>query len=85
MHQSSQFHLRPAPPPPTPGLLRASARLVSPGGGAFANIALPGGRSFANPRAIPGLLHTRGFLSEYNYTEGFAGKNANWLIYQGQE
>ena len=82
MHQSSQFHLCPAP---SAGLLRASARLVSPRGGAFAYIALPRGRAFANPRAIPGLLHTRGFLSEYNYTEGCTGKNANWLIYQGQE
>ena len=50
----SQFHLRPAPPPP--GYCGAFARLVSPGGGAFAIFALPGGREFANPRAIPELL-----------------------------
>ena len=50
----SQFHLRPAPPPP--GCCGAFARLVSPGGGAFANVALPGGRAFANPRAIPEVL-----------------------------
>ena len=30
------------PPPPPPGQLRAFARHVSPGGGAFANFALPG-------------------------------------------
>jgi len=36
---------------------------------AFANFAL------ANP----------GFLSEYNYTEDFTGKQADWLICQGQE
>ena len=52
MHQS----IPPAPSPPPPGLLRAFARLVSPGGGAVANFALPGGRAFANPRAIPELL-----------------------------
>ena len=65
-----------------PGYCGAFARLVSPGGGAFANFALPGDRAFANPRAI---RHARGFLSEYNYTEGFTGKKADWLICQGQE
>ena len=70
------------PSPPPPGYCGAFAHLVSPGGGAFANFALPGGRAFANPRAIQ---HARGFLSEYNYTEGFTGKKADWLICQGQE
>ena len=51
MHQS----IPPAPSPP-PGYCGAFARLVSPGGGAFAIFALPGGREFANPRAIPELL-----------------------------
>ena len=46
----SQFQLRPLPP--SPGLLRALARLVSPGGGAFANFVLPGGRAFANPKVL---------------------------------
>ena len=54
-------------------------------GRAFENFALLGGRAFTNPRAIPELLHARGFLSEYNYTEGFTGKKADWLICQGQE
>ena len=65
--------------PPAPCLLPAGycgpfARLFSPEGGAFANFTLPGGRA-------------RGFLSEYNYTEGFTGKNADrdWLICQGQQ
>ena len=79
MHQS----IPPAPRPPPPGNCGAFARLVSPGGGAFANFALPGGRAFANPRAIPELLtRTRFPTSEYNYKEGFNGKNANWLICQ---
>ena len=80
----SQFYLRPAPP----GYCGAFARLVSPEGGASANFAFPGGRALANPGAIPELLtRTRFFLSEYNYREGFTGKNADrdWLICQGQE
>ena len=51
---TSQFQLRPGPPPP--GLLQAFSRLVSPWGGAFANFALRGGRAFANPGAISELL-----------------------------
>ena len=50
MHQSI-----PATPSP-PGLLQAFSRLVSPGGGAFANFALRGGRAFANPGAISELF-----------------------------
>ena len=76
----SQFHLCPGPPP---GNCGAFARLVGPGGGAFANFALPGGRAFVNPRAIPELLtRTRFPISEYNYKEGFNGKNADWFICQ---
>ena len=51
MHQS----IPPAPSlpfPPPPGYCGAFARLVSTGGGVFANFALPGGWAFANPRAI---------------------------------
>ena len=75
----SQFQMRSAPlPRATAGHLP-----VFPGGGAFANFALPGGRAFANPRAIPELLtRTRFPISEYNYKEGFNGKNADWLICQ---
>ena len=77
---------QPPPPPPTPGVLRSICPPCQSWGGAFANFALPGrgGRAFANPGAIPELL-TRGILSEYNYTEGFTGKKADWLICQGQE
>ena len=73
----------PRPPPPPPGNCGALTRLVSPGSGAFANFALRGGRAFGNPRAIPELLtRTRFPISEYNYKEGFNGKNADWLICQ---
>ena len=83
------FHFSNAPvnstcaQPPPPGNCGAFARLVTPGGGAFANFALPGGRAFANSQAIPELLtRTRFPISEYNYKEGFNGKNADWLICQ---
>ena len=46
----SQFQMRPAPPP---GNCGAFARLVSPGGGALANLARPGCRAFANPVDYP--------------------------------
>ena len=36
------------------------------------------------PGPFPSFWHARGFLSEYNYTEGFTGK-AVWLICQGQK
>ena len=46
-----------APPPPATGYCGAFARLISPGGGAFANFAPPGaGHLFANPGAIPEFL-----------------------------
>ena len=39
--------------PSPPAYCGAFARLVSPGGGAFAKFALPEGLAFTNPRAIP--------------------------------
>ena len=76
-----------AQPPPPP--LRATAghllALSVPGVGHLQILPCPaGGRAFANPRAIPELLTLTGFLSEYNYTEGFIVK-AVWLICQGHE
>ena len=59
MHQSI-----PAAPIPPPGNCRAFARLVTPGGGALANLAWPGGRAFTYPGATPGLLTARGFDSQ---------------------
>ena len=68
-----------------PGYCGAFARLVSPGGWAFANFALPEAGHLPTPRPLPSFRHARGFLSEYNYTKGFTGKKADWLICQGQE
>ena len=49
IHQS--IPAAPIPPPP-PGNCGAFVCLVSPGGGALANLARPGGRAFAYPRAF---------------------------------
>ena len=51
MHQSI-----PSAPSPPPGHWGTFVRLVSPGGGAWANFALPKGRAFAIPGATPELL-----------------------------
>ena len=40
-------------PPPPPGNCRAFAHLVSPRGGALANLVRPGGQAFANPGGTP--------------------------------
>ena len=58
MHQS----IPPAPSPPPPGNRGAFDSLVSPGGGALANLARPGDRALANPGGTPGLL-TRTWLT----------------------
>ena len=55
MHQS----IPPAPSrPPPPGNRRAFASLVSPGGGALANLARPGGRASGQPRGHPRAFDT---------------------------
>ena len=37
------------------------------------------------PGLFPSFLHARGFLSEYNYTEGFTLKKGDCIICKGQE
>ena len=79
----SQFQLRPLPLP------RATAghwpALSVPGVGHLQILCCPGAGHLPTPRPFPSFWHARGFLSEYNYTEGFTGKKADWLICQGQE
>ena len=73
----TQFQLRPPLPPPSPGYCGAFARLVSPGGGAFANFALPPRAwHLPTPGPSPSFWHGPGFLSEYNYREDFTGKTS---------
>ena len=81
MHQS-------IPPAPSP-LPRATAgrlpALSVPGMGHLQILHCPGAGHLPTPGAFPSFLHERGFLSGYNYTEGFIGKNkkADWLICRG--
>ena len=63
MHQSIP------PAPNLPGYCEGFARLVGPGGGAFANFSLPGGRAFANPGAIPELSNTHALSCQNVTTE----------------
>ena len=58
-----------------PGYCGAFSRLVSLGGGAFANFALPGGRAFANPGANPELLTRTRFPVRIQLHKGFYWKN----------
>ena len=80
----NQFHLRPAPP--SPGYCGAFARLFSAGSGGICKFFTTRRRGIFQPRGhSQAFKHARGFLLEYNYTEGFTGKKADWLICQGQE
>ena len=54
--------------PPPPVYCGAFARLVSPGGGAFAKLHYPGARHLPTLGLFPSFWHTHGFLSEYNIT-----------------
>ena len=69
----SQFQLRPAPSRAAAG--HSVARLVSPGGWAFANFALSRGRAFANPGANPALLTRTQFLVRIQLHKGSYWKN----------
>ena len=73
------------PPPPAPGLLRGICPpCQSLGVGYLQILRCPGAGHLPTPEPFPSFWHTRGFLSEYNYTEGFTRKKAYWLICQGQ-
>ena len=76
MHQSI-----PPAPPPLPGYWGAFAYHVSPGVGHVQILRCP----WAGHLPTPSFWHARGFLSDYNYTEDFIEKKADWLICQGQE
>ena len=69
-----------APPRATAGHLHA---LSVPGVGHLQILHCPGAGHSPTPGPFPRFWHARGFLSEYDYTEGFTGKKADWLIYQG--
>ena len=72
-----------------PPLPRATAghlpALSVPGLGHLQMLHCPGAGHLPSPGPFPSFWRVRDFLSEYNYTEGFTGKKAEWLICQGQE
>ena len=78
MHRS----IPPVPSPHTPSHLPA---LSVPGVGHLQIFHCPGAGNLPTPGPFPSFWHAHGFLSEYNYTDGFTGKKADWLICQGQE
>ena len=74
-------------PPPPPHRATAGYLLVLsvPGVGHLQILHRPEAGHLPTPRLFSSFLHARGFLSEYNYTEGFTAKKADWRICQGQE
>ena len=73
MHQSTPAD--PSPPPPSlPGYCGAFARLVSPGGGAFANFALPRGPGICQPQGQPRTFDTHAVSYQNMTTGGFYWK-----------
>ena len=82
MHQS----IPPAPSPSLPGLLRGICPPLQSREWGICKFFTTRRRGIFQPRGhSQAFKHARGFLSEYNYTEGFTGKKADWLICQGQE
>ena len=71
MHQSIPPAPSPLPPRATAGHLPALSVL---GVGHLQILYCPGAGHLPIPGPFPSFWHARGFLSEYNYTEGFTGK-----------
>ena len=65
--------------PPFPGLLRGICPSF-PGVGHSQILHCPGAGHLPTPGPFPSFWHARSFLWEYNDTEGFSGKNADWPI-----
>ena len=83
MHQS--IPAAPSPFPPPPGYCRAFARLVIPGVEHLQILCCPVGGDLPTPGPFLIFWHARGFLSEYNYTEDFTGKESRLAHLSGQE
>ena len=84
--------MRPAPPrppprpPPPPGLLRGICPPCQSRGWFICKFTLPGGRAFANLAANTELLtRTRFPISSITTQRILLEKQADWLIFQGQE
>ena len=67
--------------PPPPGLRGGHLTALSVRGWGICKFCTARGPGICQPRGpFLSFWHARGFLSEYNYTEGFTGKKADWLI-----
>jgi len=63
------------PPPPSPRVTAGHLPAMSvPGVGHLQILHCPGAEHLPTPGPFPSFGHARGFLSEYNYTEGFTEK-----------
>ena len=82
MHQSIPAAPSPSPPRATAGHLPA---LPFPGVGHLQILCCPVGGDLPTPGPFPIFWHARGFLSEYNYTEDFTGKESRLAHLSGQE
>ena len=70
-----------AQPPFPPGYWGAFTRLVSPGGGAFANFVPLRGRAVANPKLLTHAVSYQNITTQRILLE----KQADWLICQGRQ
>ena len=74
------------PSPPPPELLRGICPPCQSRGWEICKFCTARGPGICQPPGpFPSFWHACGFLSEYNYTEGFTGKKVDGLICQGQE
>ena len=81
---TSQFQLRPGPPPPA-GYCRHFPALSVLGVGHLQILHCAGAGHLPTPGPLASFSHALSFLSEYDYTEGLLKKKADWLTCQGQE
>ena len=72
----------PAAPIPPPGNCGAFVRLVSPRGGALANLARSGGRAFAHPRAFDTHVVSNSKSKHGGFYEKGPAVLADWLVRQ---
>ena len=73
------------PPPPPRATAGHLPALSVPGVGHLEILHCPGAGHLPAPGRFQSFWHARSFLSQYNYTQGFTAKKADWLICQGQE
>ena len=85
MHQSvNSSCAQPSPPPPPKVTAGHLPSFSVPGVRHLQILRCPRAGHLPTSGIFPSFWHVRGFLSEYNYTEDFTEKKADWLTCQGQ-